>query len=226
MAATTLSHRILLLASLIVCGGGAYAAYSEASAYMSGGVLQEERFAALADDSQSTALSIASSRMVLDHCLEAITSVYGRLRTAPQRQAVATACMAQADAIVRTMPSYSYAWYVGALAATRLPGEDPSTRLQQSQLTGPQEQWIAELRVALAEDNRERLSDEARALNDKDLAMLVLSYRGVASIARRYVTNPDFRSRITDIVEQLPQPDQQRFVANVEAAARRTGGAR
>ena len=58
----------------------------------------------------------------------------------------------------------------------------------------------------------------ARATHQRDLALLVQSQRGIATIARRYVAQPDFRERITAIVEALPQADQVRFLANVKEA--------
>ncbi|MBN9317447.1 MAG: hypothetical protein J0I99_17010 [Devosia sp.] len=214
-------HRFAFLASFGLCGAGFIAAYAEASSYFSSGATPKESFDALVGNEQVRGLSVASSRLVLDNCYDAIVGVYGRLQTATTRDLVASKCLVQADAISNEMPSYSYAWYVGALASWELGDASKlAYHLLQSQLSGPTEQWIAELRVKLVEDNRERLTSDVLQLNDRDLALLVTSYRGVASIAKRYVDDPSFRERITAVVENLPADEQQRFVANVEIAAR------
>lgn len=215
-------HAFILLVSLALAGGGTFVAFGEAQAFLAGGVLPREKFQALATNTQMTSLSTASNHLVLDACYDAMTGVYGRLQPSSDRTAVASTCFAQADAMTASMPSYSYAWYIGAFSAAKLSdGVALADRLRQSQLTGPHEQWIAELRVALAEDNLTSLPPDVLLGNDRDLAMLVASSRGIASIAARYVGDPTFRSRITAIVEQLPPAAQRRFVSKVESAAGR-----
>ena len=212
-------HRLALVMSLALCGGGTFAAYSEARSYVSSGLTPAESFAALAADEQVPGLSVTSTRLVLDNCYDAITAIYGRVQPSTKRDAVASNCLRQADAVIQAMPSHSFAWFVGALAALQLDSRGGFTdRLRQSQLTGPNEQWIAELRVGLAEDNFGMLPSDVRELNDRDLGLLVVSDRGIASIAQRYISNPAFRERITVIVEQLPERDQQRFVSTIETA--------
>jgi hypothetical protein len=219
-----LAHRLFLLVSLTLLSGGAYAAYGEVRSYFSSGATPQERFAALAAGTQVAGPSIASARLLLDNCSEAMEGVYGTLQPKARRDAVAATCLAQADAITDVMPSFSYAWYIGA-AAARATGDDIgfADRLREAQRTGPNEQWIAELRVTLAENNIDLLPEDVRRLNDADLALLVISDRGIASIADRYVQNPAFRKRITAIVEQLSEDEQARFVTKVEAAAGRAG---
>jgi hypothetical protein len=218
------SHRLILLAALILCVGGAFAAFGETRSYLSGGTLPAEHFAALAEGRQLTGLSIPSNRLVLDNCFDALNGVYGRLQPADGRKAVATTCLQQAAQITRSMPSYSYAWYIASLSAAEL-GDSAglADNLRQSQATGPSEEWIAELRVNLAEAHLGELPDDIRSHNDSDLAVLAESYRGVSSIAKRYVDDAGFRERITGIVEKLPDDVQRRFIAFVERAAQRTG---
>ncbi|MBN9308300.1 hypothetical protein [Devosia sp.] len=220
-------HRLVILFSLALVCGGVAAAYSEASSYLSGGSAADDSFAAFTSGQPKSGLSVASARYVLDGCFDATTSLRGRLQPTPLRRAIAGLCLAQADAITDRMPSYSYAWYIGALAAAAL--DDPPSladRLRHSQQTGPTEQWIAELRVALAEDHLADLPADVRDLNERDLALLVRSTRGIASIAQRYVGDPAFRERITRIVETMPPDQQQRFVSSVDFAARQSGSTR
>lgn len=216
-------NRFVSVVSLVLVSGGVYSAYIEVRSYFSGGMTPVESFAAVAANVQVAGLSIATNRLVVDNCYDALTSIYGIVQPTIKSRAVASNCLAQADAVTQAMPTHSFAWFVGALAALRL--EDPSgfaDRLRQSQLTGPREQWIAELRVGLAEDNFDLLPSDVRELNDRDLGLLVVSDRGIASIAQRYVRDEAFRERITSIVEQLSEHDQQRFVNSVGIAAPET----
>lgn len=219
MAKTRATHRVVLVASIALLLGAVAAAYSESRAYVGGGLTPAESFTALLDGQQKPGLSVASTRLVLDGCYDALQGVYGRLRPTAERRTVAEKCRDLVATTTTEMPSYSFAWYVGALAAVQL--EQPAglvDALRQSQLTGPTEQWLAELRVALAEDHFQQLPADVRSNNDNDLALLVVSDRGIASIARRYVDDPGFRERIADIVEKLSEHDQQRFISTIELA--------
>jgi hypothetical protein len=219
LARTRATQRVVLAASVVLLAGAVAAAYSESKSYIDGGLTPAESFAALLNGQQRPGLSIASTRLVLDGCYDAMQGVYGRLRPTAERMSVAQTCRELADAATKEMPSYSFAWYVGALAAVQLDqSEGLVSSLRQSQLTGPTEQWLAELRVALSEDNRDVLPEDVRANNDRDLTLLVISNRGITSIAKRYVDDPSFRGRITEIVEQLSEHDQQRFISTIESA--------
>lgn len=214
-----------MLLALGLLAGGTYVAYLEARAYFASGVLQSERFEALASGRERIALSTASQRLVLDNCLEGIIATYARTRTAEQRNTVAVECRKVADQITASAPAFSYAWYIGALAAARLRDtQGVVARLRQSQITGSTEQWIAELRVDLAENNLAALPPDVLSRHEHDLSILVSSAEGVSSIAARYVRDAAFRERITAIVEKMPQADQQRFLANVQAAVTRATG--
>ena len=219
MAKTRATQRIVLAASVLLLLGAVATAYSEARSYIDGGLTPAEGFAALLGGQRRPGLSIASTRLVLDGCYDAMLGVYGRVQPTAARMTVADNCRALVRAATAEMPTYSFAWYVGALAALQLDQpEELVVSLRQSQLTGPTEQWLAELRVALAEEHRNLLPDDVLANNDRDLALLVVSNRGITSIAKRYVEDPSFRERITAIVELLPEPDQQRFISTIETA--------
>jgi hypothetical protein len=226
MADNTATRRAVLFLSLALLGGGAWVGYREASPYFKSGIEDTERIAALAEAVPTPGPSIASERLILDNCVRTIGSTYGRLQSATRKAAVNGNCLKAADAAVRQNPSSSYAWYVGALTSA-LTGDASgmNMRLLRSQQTGPSEQWIAELRVPLAEDHLADLSPEVRANHDRDLKMLVASTRGISSIANRYVTEAAFRERITAIVETMSEADQSRFVSQVGKAANgRAGG--
>jgi hypothetical protein len=122
------------------------------------------------------------------------------------------------------MPSHSYGYYIEALARFALGEADMAVAaLERSQAVGPNEQWLAERRVGVAETHYAALEAYAGTGHLADLALLAQSRRGIRSIAARYVANPDFRERVTAVVETLPDEIQQRFVAVVRAEARTMG---
>ena len=225
MARSSSSRHLAMLLSLAVLGGGAFVAYEEASAYFANGLLPREKFAILADGAEFVGLSTTAKRIVLDNCYDGLVAVYARTQPADRRDRLAEECRKVIDEMVARTPAHSFAWFVGAHAAARLDDtEGVIERLRQSQITGPNEQWITELRVQLAETYLDRLPADVRALHDRDLALLAASAKGVESIAARYVRDPSFRERITAIVEKMPQSDQRRFLSNVRRAAASLGG--
>lgn len=209
-----------LAVAILLAGAGAVAGFGELGVFRVGGITPASRFSALAADAYRPAASTLSKTLLLETCAQAIEGFYGRLQRAGTRQAVLKNCLTQADSITAAAPSLSYGWYVGALAAARL-GDVAgfNTRLLRSQITGPAEQWIAEQRVGLVEDRFADASAEVRARHIADLRLLVTSLRGIASISGRYVREPEFRERITAIVETMPETDQARFVGQVRNSA-------
>lgn len=209
---------LLILSAMLVIAG-AWLAYAEARPYVTGGVVDAERVAALETGPIAYGPSIGSQRAVLEGCVRALLAAGARGQPAGRLRAVGNNCMTIADGITSASPSDAYAWYVGALSAYRTDDAARAIdRLLRSQQAGPNEQWIAELRVGLGEALLDRLPDNARIGHDRDLGMLVASERGIASIADRYVRVPDFRERITAIVEKLPAEHQRRFIGTIRNA--------
>lgn len=210
----------MLFVTLALVTSGAAVAYVEANAYLSAGILPAEHFDALATGDIDIGLSVASHTLILSNCYEALTSVAARLRPAARRNTVAANCLMVADRISAGEPANSFAWYIAALAASES-GDIPTMtqRLRMSQISGPSEQWIVELRVNLAEDHLAALTPDALLGHEDDLTLLVQSQRGVASIAQRYVRQAEFRERITALVEKLPAEQQRSFLYNVRIAA-------
>ena len=201
--------------------GGAAAMYIEGGSYLTGPLNPSRSI--LAMDAIPLPLSAEAQRERLTTCFELLGALptfdYLDL-TAEEQARLPAICLAKADAIAAGSPTYSLAWYVGALSAALLEDWDGmNQRLIRSQQTGQYEQWIGELRVALSETNLAHLSPEARAGHDRDLEMLVQSGRGVRSIADRYINDEAFRERITAIVETMSPLDQRRFLGNLRAQA-------
>lgn len=186
-----------------------------------------DRIIKMVDPSTVSGLAVSSQNEALLDCadtLKALNSLVIMYRSDEERATLVPHCLELADAIAANSPSNTYAWQVGAMAAAHQedwPGMNE--RLSLSQRTGKTEQWVAELRVNLAESNYGQLDAATKAGNDSDLRMLVASDRGIRAIAFRYVDDADFRERITNIVETLPAETQQRFVSAVRrfAVARR-----
>ncbi len=221
------SARLGILGVILVSGalalGGLATAYEEIESFSAGGTTPAARFTALADTGARWAPSLLSKRLVLDSCLEAINGPYGRLQPGESRSIVIGYCLSSADAIVGEAPSLSFGWFVGALAAASLGDTGGfNARVRNSQITGPTEQWVAELRVKLVEDNYASAAPDVLFRHDADLRLLVTSPRGIRSIAQRYATAPSFKGRIAAIVETLPEADQARFVAEVRRAVAET----
>ena len=224
MAGSIATRQVVFVLATALLSAGAWTAVREAAPYFKAGIDDAERFASLARAEPAPGPSIASERLVLDNCVRTLSSLYGRLQPSDAKNQVGNHCLAAADAAATRNPSSSYAWYVGAMAAARS-GDvaGMNDRLAMSQETGPYEQWIAELRVPLAEDHFDELTPDVRAHHDRDLEMMVASRRGIATIAGRYVSQPTFRERITAIVETMPEADQRRFVGRVTSAAGQGG---
>jgi len=210
---------VLAVAAPLVVGGVA-TSFAELNVFSAGSPTVEGRFAALEAGSYRAGPSILSKQLLLETCNEAIAGVYGRLQPTQERTIVLDRCRSYADGVVDQSPSLSFGWYVGALAAASL-GDMAgfNARILRSQRTGPSEQWVAELRVRLVETNFGSADQAVLDRHAQDLRLLVRSPRGIASIAQRYVGDPSFRERVTQIVETMSETDQRRFVDTVRRAA-------
>lgn len=215
-----MTARQLVLLSSIFLLAAMSVLYFEARPFFIDSANRAARFQSVADGENRAGLSTFSQRLALNNCFEAMNSIYGRVQPTPRRQAVLGECQNLADTIAAMSPANAFAWFVGALASGNLDDvTGMNTRLVQSQRTGANEQWIGELRVGLAERFFADLDAVSAAGHEQDLQMLVQSSRGVRFIARRYVSQPDFRARIAALVEELPEDVQARFVTNVRRAA-------
>lgn len=220
-AKTNSSRRILLIASALLLLGAGWLGYREAAYYLYAGSTPEGHVATVLAGTLTPGPSASVRRLMLSDCATAINTARRSDAYADTRTEVYRRCGEAADAIGHRNPADSYAWYLGAYIHG-LEGDIAglNERLQKSQETAPGKQWLGALRVALAENNYASLTDQVRANNDKDLTMLVRSRRGIQSIANRYITVPQFRERITMIVETLEPAYQAEFLRNVRDVAR------
>jgi hypothetical protein len=210
----------LLLVGLIELVLSGYAGWLEARLYLNSGATEAETISRIESGDLAPAMSQQTHQEIAEDCLRTVSALYFKTRPTAQRRTFAEECRTLLSSSVDAMPVFSFGWFVLAALDPIVTDFDALNRdLRNSQVTGKAEQWIAELRVALAEDYFDRLSAEARAGEDDDLETLVLSQRGVNAIAGRYVNDPGFRERITAIVERMPAEAQARFVGYVRLAA-------
>lgn len=204
--------------------GVAPLAYVELRPFLTGGQTRDARFELIASGGERVGISSYAHRLTLDNCLEAINSIYGRAQPSSRRQKSLVTCGELSAEIVAASPVNAFAWFIGAMVAA---GEGNvaamNDKLLHSRQTSPNEQWIAELRVELAENQLDDLDAPNRAGHEFDLKLMAESYRGAQSIARRYLNDVQFRERIVVLVETLPEETQARFVQNVRRAARELG---
>lgn len=218
------TRKILLLtlagAFGVISGSAGLLAYQEHTAFRAGSKWSVPRFQEY--QGEALGLSHLSNQYWLNGCLGAVTSIKGRLLYGEDREKLLDNCWRVTEAITEASPRDAYAWYFLAyLADQKNADETFNAALQKSYESGPTEQWIAELRVPLAERGRQSLNAAALEGHQKDLGLLVESQRGIGSIARRYVRDPAFRNRITDVVETLPQTAQQRFLGTLKSEVAR-----
>lgn len=215
---------LLSLAALLLVAGSAYALLAESGPYLFAGSGLAQRVEVLGDGQLHAGLSRPAHDLVLDDCVAVASSLYGLALPTERRNAALTTCSSAAAGFAQASPTYAYAYYVEALlAAERADPDALNAALASSRALAPTEQWLAELRVKLAEEHLPQLQPAALEGHEADLALLVISQRGIRLIARRYAAVAGFRERITTIVEQLPPAEQRRFVSALrsEIAARR-----
>lgn len=169
-----------------------------------------------ADEEFGFGLSSYSKTLVMRDCYRIVLGYHDFDLVDDAVRNVIAICGERATRIVAVTPTDSFAWLVRAAASVRLKQQDEfNAALQKSQLTGPNEMWIALLRTNLAETHLSKLSAESVRAENADLTLLASSWKGVQLIAKRYVSDPDFRVRITAIVEKMPQDRQRAFLNSV-----------
>jgi hypothetical protein len=132
-------------------------------------------------------------------------------------QRIISTCLTQADAAVARYPTSSYAYYVRALANGAAGNfEKMNADLVSSQETGATEKWIAAQRVALSETHYDQLSSEALDVESRDIEMMFSSTGGLVGLSEVYLAQPDFRERLTTMLEEAPASVQQDFVKTLQ----------
>ncbi len=171
----------------------------------------------LRSEGDPTGLGIATRTEVLRECdstLRSAKSFELMVLSTVKFEDLRQKCAQISEGIAQSAPTFSVAWAVAARAAA-VAGDWPKMNqyLQASQQTGPNEQWIGRLRFETADVFFEQLDATTRSTYDQDLAMLIKSNKGIPYIARQYVLDVAFRSRITAVLEAMSEADQRRYVS-------------
>jgi hypothetical protein len=210
----------LILFCMVLAASGAWAMYRDGASYLREGATPLQRLLAIPEGATLPAISDIAQRNTIADCFRVMRNMLDfevLALTDADRDRIAPICLRMAEEITASSPTFSLAWYVAAHAQAQMQNWDGFNRdLVKSQQTGAHEQWIGEFRVDLAEGNFQRLSAEALASHERDLRMLVVSHRGVRTMAARYANDPMFRERIAAILETVPEADQRQFIRNLQ----------
>lgn len=214
------SPAILTTGCAVLLIAAAYTATVEVGPFATDRLSERSTVSAMANGLLAPALSLQSQTDFLYHCRVAMTSLTGRAQPSSVRADILETCADGSQAIVEDEPGFSAAWHTGALAAS-FAGDAQTMNdwLSQSYRTGPAEQWIAELRVDLFEDNIAKLDSGLTDLHLADLRMLLSNDRGRRFLASRYLLFPALRQRIDEVLLRTSEPDARRFGNIVERLA-------
>lgn len=207
----------LFLISGLAAGLGAWGTMGEGASFHLGTGDRIDRVVALAKGETSAGLAITTQHAALLDCGYALDNLGNELVTRlpeADRTVIPTGCAATAHAISTVNPTQSYAYYIEAAAAARL-ADWPAfnDRLLLSYLTGPSEQWIATWRVNLAETFYDNLDQTLQVQHADDLRVMASSRAGLGPLVAWYRADPDFRERMTTILETMPALYQRRFIS-------------
>jgi hypothetical protein len=211
---------VTLLAGLVALAMAVYAIAKELPVLTYGDQQSLSTTTAIASGNLKAAFSFYGQKRLMAACMQGMTGLWAALAPVEQRIAHAERCLGFATTYTSHTSLEPLTWTVAARASFILgDNEGLNTYLDYAWRAGRNEQWVAGLRVALAEDARPVLSESNQSNHRSDLALMVMSRFGIAAIADRYWSDIDFRERITAIVEKLPEAEQRRFVSSVRRAA-------
>ena len=191
---------------------GLWGASQEAPPFFAEGWGERTVVTAMLSGTIHPAPSIQSQMGYLFNCQVALTSLSGRAQPTAARQQLAQKCLDGSDIITKSSPTFSAAWQMGALAAATLedwPGMN--WRLRQAYETGPNEQWLAERRIDLAQSQAGELDPDLPPYYDRDLTLLLLDDNGRRFLVPRYHALADIRARIDALLPRLPAENRTRF---------------
>ncbi len=211
----------LLLALSVV---SAIAVYRETRPFMSDPRDPSLVFAAIVAGQTSAGFSTYSQKLVLDQCLTSMTSIFGRVQPSAKRNVLLSRCSDIAIQFVHRSPSFSYAWLIAAFASAEMGNvSDLNERLRMSQVTGPYELWLSELRLPLAIRYKAMLSREVVANSERDILVHLLTDRGAKQLAGRMLRDQDLSEAVIAVTRSLPENIKWRLVQHLEDVAGQVG---
>ncbi len=166
-------------------------------------------------------VSTYSRHLAMRECYTGLDRIRASGAVTPEKYAFIDTCRRISGEAVTSVPPFSLGWLTAAYGAIgRLDAAAFNDHLAMAYKTASHEQWLAEKRAELAENNFGWLSADNLKRHKADLQLLAKSYVGSEFLATRYNTDPLFRERVVAVVEKLPQEDQKRFLWNVRRLAR------
>jgi hypothetical protein len=209
----------IAIASLALLVGASWASVQESSPYLTDSLPEADRITAYIDGAGIPGLAITTQTSYLLGCYDLMRSATLKAESPQRNEALTKTCQSTAEQLANQTQTNPLAWFVAAFAAAKAGDLDAmSSALRNSYLTGPNEQWIALLRIPLAEANRARLDADLQAFGDTDLGNVAKTGAGVAGIVNHYSSDPAFRERLTSIVEKSSPADQRRFLGFLRSA--------
>jgi hypothetical protein len=228
MSRFSLITPLLVLAGVMLAGGGAAVMHLENEAYRAGGITSIDRAAAWTRADVSPGLSTPTIKLTMLDCINALNSprsLLMRYQDTATQGAIPVTCRTLAETVTMHEPTFAYAWYAAALASARM--EDwaaMNAALLRSEMASPTQSWIALERMSMIEDYFGHLDADGRLATKRDVALLVGGPGSLARIARIYVKEEGFRDLATEVVATLPDRAQRRFISEVRVQSQ--GGAR
>ena len=215
---------LLILAALALLAGGAWAAQRELAMFAMDSSSPPARLASLMEV-EDLPPSIESRHEILRQCSSLLFSIYARMGTDGGGDALIEHCGRLARSASETDGANSLAWSLQARVAG-LKGDYAAMNqaLALSYTTGANEQWLAANRFATGERYWAELTPEVRANHEADIRLMLGSRRAIATLVSEYLAKPDFRARLIELVEGLPNEDQRRFINDVRRVSRNLGG--
>jgi len=215
---------LLILAGLTATLG-IWASMQEANQFLSAGQDGQAQLTDLLDGNLVPGLSADANKAYSSACLMVVPRLDARMLPPDQAELLRAACVDQVGALAKASPVNSFLWFASAKLASQA-GDvaDLNTSLQLSQASGPNEYWLAVQRVALAEQAFSDLVADTVDAQNQDLTLLATTTPGLRVLAARYVVAPDFRARVTAVLERLPPMNQKSFLENVQEFVKLRGG--
>ena len=212
---------LIMFVSAALATGSSLAAYREMMPFIASGGTIETKFEALSGGAIRPGLSFYSKKILLDDCNYSLNSFSILMLDEKLQDKIRQNCSAMASMIVDEAPTFSYAWYVRALASSS--ADEPGTfedALLWSQRTAPNQEDLAYYRAVLAYYNWSALAPAARETLAADIVVSAHSNRGLAWLAGRYAEDESFREVIIKALEQAPADIQRRFLQTIAITSR------
>lgn len=219
MTSDTGERWLITLAGIATLCLGVWVGFQESAQNFRGGSTPIMQLLSMPDGNAPIGLSILSQRNPLMDCEVALRSDQSlelAYLSPEEATRIVPLCSDIAAQVTSRTPAMSLAWLVAAAAAARS-GDMQSFNddLVRSQITAPNEQWLARLRLRQADANLAQLGPEAVTGYEGDLRVLAFDPVEIWVLVRRYIADQQFRPYMQAALETMPSAIQAQFLQNV-----------